>query len=198
MIAKLIDPALRVPRRRTACPPALLPVAPGETRRAAEEFMAGRTRADPLVVRAYDLLEEQTDRMFAALTDGCGPYRLTVVATGHVVPYDDAAQLSESVLAYRTLEVTMAEADRTHPRLGGEAGGGYFRFRAVHDIVGHAATGFGFDPDGEYSAWLVQRDLFTGLGRWAAATELHGEISTLWTTGQFAEHKAILLSQDIV
>ena len=66
-------------------------------------------------------------------------------------------------------------------------------FRAVHDLVGHVATGFGFDKDGEYSARLVQRSSYTGLARWAARTELHAEISALWTTGQFADHKAALL-----
>jgi hypothetical protein len=39
----------------------------------------------------------------------------------------------------------------------------------------------------------VQRRLYTGHARWAAATELHGEISALWTTRQVAEHKAVLL-----
>lgn len=198
MIARLVDPALRRPCRWPAVPPAVLHVEPAETQRAAEQFMAGRTRADSLVVAAYDALEEQTDRMFAALTARDGPYRITVVPTSQLVPYDDADQLIEQVLVERTLQVTTAQADRTHPRLDGAVGGSYYRFRAVHDLVGHAATGFGFDPDGEYSAWVVQRALYSGLGRWAAATELHGEISTLWTTGEFAEHKAILMTRDVV
>jgi hypothetical protein len=41
----------------------------------------------------------------------------------------------------------------------------------------------------------VQRGLYTGPARRAAATELHGEISALWTTGQVAEHKAVLLNR---
>jgi hypothetical protein len=65
----------------------------------------------------------------------------------------------------------------------------------VHDFVGHVATGFGFDKDGEYSAWLIQRASYTGLARWAARTELHAEISALWTTGQVADHKAVLLDR---
>jgi hypothetical protein len=68
----------------------------------------------------------------------------------------------------------------------------------VHDLIGHVATEYGFDQDGEYSAWLVQRTLYTGLARWAAATELHGEISALWATGQVAEHKAVLLDRDLL
>ncbi len=102
------------------------------------------------------------------------------------------------MLSTRTLEVTTSTADRTHPLLDGAVGGGYSRFRAVHDLVGHVATGYGFDPDGEYSAWLVQGQSFRGLARWAAATELHGEISALWVTGEFADHKAALLDPDLL
>jgi hypothetical protein len=81
----------------------------------------------------------------------------------------------------------MSSADRAHSLLDSDLGGAYYRFRAVHDLIGHVATGYEFDRDGEYSAWVVQRHLYTGLARWAAATELHGEISALWATGQFAE-----------
>jgi hypothetical protein len=115
-----------------------------------------------------------------------------------MTPYSGAEELAASVLSSRTLEVTTSAADRAHPLLGGEVGGAYYRFRAVHDLIGHVATGYGFDRDGEYSAWLVQRNLYTGLARWAAATELHGEISALWTAHEFPEHKAVLLDPDLL
>jgi hypothetical protein len=195
VMASLADPAAGFPRR-PACPrPVPRHVDPGETQAVAERFLAARTTADPLVALAYQQLETQTDQQFAALTDRHGPYRITVVATGEAAPYADAGELITSVLASRTLEVTTSPADRAHPLLGGEPGGAYYRLRAVHDLVGHVATGYGFDRDGEYSAWLAQRGLYTGLARRAAATELHGEISALWTTGQVAEHKAVLLNR---
>jgi len=34
--------------------------------------------------------------------------------------------------------------------------GSYDRFRAVHDILGHARLGLGFDRDGEFAVWLSQ------------------------------------------
>lgn len=194
----LVDPALRLPRRKTKPRPAPRRVDPGDTRAIAECFLAARTKADRLVTMAYRQLERQTDRQFAALTDPDGPYRIRVAGTGQAAPYRDAGELIASVLATRTLEVTMSAADRAHPLLGGDAGGAYYRFRAVHDLIGHVATGYGFDRDGEYSAWLVQRARYTGLARWAAATELHGEISALWTTGQVAEHKAALLDRRLL
>jgi hypothetical protein len=197
-IASLTDPAVGIPRRLPSPVPPLRHVQPSETRAIADCFISARTTADPLVALAYEQLERQTDQQFAALTDPGGPYRITVVGTSLAIPYSDAGELIASVLAARTLEVTTSAADRAHPLLDGEVGGAYYRFRAVHDLVGHVATGYGFDQDGEYSAWLVQRKRYTGLARWAAATELHGEISTLWTTSEFAEHKAVLLDRQLL
>jgi len=193
LISSLVDPATGIPGRPPPPRPAVRHVKAAETQAVADCFISARTGPDPFVASAYRQLERQTDRQFAALTDARGPYRFRVVATSEAIPYSDAGELIASVLASRTLEVTMSAADRAHPQLSGEAGGAYYRFRAVHDLIGHVATGYGFDQDGEYSAWLVQRRLYTGRARWAAATELHGEISALWTTRQVAEHKAVLL-----
>jgi hypothetical protein len=194
-IASLVDPALGLPCQPARPRPAPRHVHPGETQAVAECFISARTRTDPLVTLAYQRLQTQTDQQFAALTDPGGPYRITVAGTSQVTPYRDAGELIASVLTSRILEVTRSPADRAHPLLGGGPGGPYDRLRAVHDLIGHVATGYGFDRDGEYSAWLVQRDLYTGLARWAAATELHGEVSALWVTRQFAEHKAVLLDR---
>ena len=196
-IANLVDPAIGLPRRPARVTSALHRAEPGVTQLAGEWFTAARTRTtDPLVRLAYRQLEEQTDRQYAALTDPGGAYRLSVVATRQITPYDNAAELIASVLATRTLEVPAP--DRPHPLLGNEPGGAYGRLRAVHDLIGHVATGYGFDRHGEYSAWLVQRRRYTGLARWAAATELHAEVSALWVTGQFPEHKAALLDPQFV
>lgn len=56
----------------------------------------------------------------------------------------------------------------------------------------------GFDRDAEYSAWLRQTRRYDGLARWAAATSLHAEHSVAWTTGQFAEHKGVLLPRRLL
>src|SRR5215469_16584108 len=196
LLAGLVDPRIRISLHDAKPKPALHHVDLTETRDVADAFIAARTKADPLVALAYRQLEMQTDRQYKALTDPAGPYRLTIASTGQVTPYTDAEELIASVLATRTLEVTTSAADRAHPLLGGAVGGAYYRFRAVHDFVGHVATGFGFDRDGEYSAWLIQRTSYTGLARWAARTELHAEIRALWTTGQVADHKAVLLDLD--
>ena len=86
-----------------------------------------------------------------------------------------------------------ADPDRRHPLVDSTPGGAYDRFRAVHDVLGHARLGLGFDRHGEFAAWRAQHPLHSPLARWALATELHGQHSVLWTTGRLAEPKAILL-----
>ena len=82
--------------------------------------------------------------------------------------------------------------------LDAAVGGSYDRLRAVHDIVSHGWLGHEFDADGEYSAWLAEDRLYTGLARWALATELHGEHSVQWTTESPADHKAVLLDPSLL
>ena len=110
-------------------------------------------------------------------------------------PYASASELSESVRRDGVLELwpTRRDQDRRHPLLDTSVGGAYDRFRAVHDIVSHGWLRHDFSADGELSAWLAEDCLYTGLARWALATELHGEHSVLWTSGTLADHKAVLL-----
>jgi hypothetical protein len=92
------------------------------------------------------------------------------------------------------LEVTTIAADprRRHPIMGNELGEAYDRFRAVQNILGHARMRLGFDPDGEFGVWLAQQRFHTPLARKALATELHGQHSVRWATGEIAEPRAIV------
>jgi hypothetical protein len=176
-------------------------VNPAIAREVAVAFVeAPSTPRTPVVAAAYGQLERQSDALFAALTDPHGPYGLRVAFTRSEQPYDSDVELIDAVRCDGLLEVTVAwvNADRVHPLLGSEPGGAYDRFRAVHDLVGHVAPRFGFDRDGEHAAWLVQDRLCSGLARCALATELHGEHSVRWVTGEFAEHKAALLDAELV
>jgi hypothetical protein len=69
------------------------------------------------------------------------------------------------------------DSDRRHPLMESDAGGAYDRFRAVHDILGHARLKLGFDRDGESAAWQFQEQFHSPLARRALATELHGQHS---------------------
>jgi len=161
----------------------------------ASAYVGASSRDDALTVTAFALLVVETDRLFARITRPAHPRAIRVIFTTCESPYRDADELIASVRNLRLLEVaTVAgNADRRHPLMGSERGGPYDRFRAVHDVVGHAHLGLGFDRDGEFSVWLAQARLHSPLARWALATELHGQHSVRWTTGDVAEPKAVLL-----
>jgi hypothetical protein len=125
---------------------------------------------------------------------------LRVFFTTCETPYSDAPELIPAVRELRTLEVTTVAVDRNrrHPLMGNELGGSYDCFRAVHDAVGHARLRLGFDRDGEFLVWRAQERLHSQLARRALATELHGQHSVRWTTGEIAEPKAMLLDESLL
>ena len=149
---------------------------------------------------AYAQLGAQAERWFARLTDRRGRTPIRVVFTHCPEPYASGEELSTRVRSEGVLELCPAYLDRErhHPALDVSIGGTYDRLRAGHDIVSHARLGFGFDRHGEFAAWLAEDRMYTGLARWALATELHAEHSVLWTTGTMAAHKATLLPADLV
>lgn len=175
-------------------------VDPGAAHEAAAAYLAAPSRRDPLVSAAYARLVAECDRLYGRLTSPDVPDPLRVVFTTCPLPYADASELIESVVHDRLLEVdTVAgHPDRRHPLMGCGLGGAYDRFRAVHDAIGHAGLGMGFDRDGEFAAWRWQDRLHGPLARRALAAELHGQHSVRWTTGRQAAPKAVLLDLGLV
>jgi hypothetical protein len=161
---------------------------------------APRWHATPTVRAAYADLGAQADRWFARLTGRHLRSPIRVVYTTTPEPYATAHELSEAVRLERVLEIFPAslDRDRRHPLLDTSMGGTYDRLRAVHDIVSHGVCGYGFDRHGEFAAWLTDDRIYRGPARWALATELHGEHSVRWTTGDSADHKAALLDHDLL
>jgi hypothetical protein len=155
---------------------------------------------DALAVAAYGRLRAESDALFAQITEPGRAGRVRIVFTDGMAPYESASELIRSVRDERVLEVTSAarDRDRRHPLLSCRRGGAYDRFRAVHDVLGHAAPGVGFDRHGEFAAWRFQERFHSPLARRALATELHGEHSIRWITGELAEHKAALLDARLV
>jgi hypothetical protein len=161
---------------------------------------APRDAHDATVRAAYASLAVQVDAWFAHLTGGSTPAPVRVVVTSAPEPYSSGSELAARVRAEGVLEIRPAayDHDRRHPILDMAIGGTYDRLRAVHDLVSHARCGYGFDRHGEFSAWLSEDRMYTGLARWALATELHAEHSVRWTTGHLADHKAVLLEPGLL
>ena len=176
-------------------------ITPEQARRVAAAFEAAPRHAPTATtVVAYAQLEAQSSHWYACLTGGLAGRPIRVVITHCREPYATASELADSVRRLGVLELwpTARDHDRRHPLLDSAVGGSYDRLRAVHDIVSHGWLGHEFDADGEFSAWLAERRLYTGLARWALATELHGEHSVQWTTESPADHKAVLLDPSLL
>jgi hypothetical protein len=170
-------------------------VDPPAARAVATAYNDTPTSRHPLVEAAYAQLIAETDRIFRHLSSADRPDRVRIVFGTGPTPYADARELIRSVRHDRLLEVTSVATapDRHHPLLGNDLGGAYDRLRGVHDVLGHARLGLGFDRDGEFAVWRSQARFHSPLARWALATELHGQHSVLWTTGRLAQPKALLL-----
>ena len=175
-------------------------VDPAAARAVAAAYADARTCLDPLTRAAYARLAAESDRMFGLITSPDQPDPVRVRYTTCPDPYRDARELIASVTDDRLLEVTTVAADphRRHPVMDSTRGGAYDRFRAVHDILGHAGLDRGFDRHGEFATWLHQERYHTPLARRALATELHGQHSVYWTTGHMAEPKAVLLDPELL
>lgn len=142
-----------------------------------ERYLWSRSaHSDAEVVEAYRQLQVETDHLFTLLTRDTNRWAVRVVFTRRVRPYESDEELIRAVRASRTLEITSAVAagERLHPLFSCEFGGAFDRFRAVHDLIGHAWCGYGFDLDDECAAWSAQDRLHSGLARFALATELYG------------------------
>ena len=64
----------------------------------------------------------------------------------------------------------------------------------VHDLIGHAWYGYGFDLADECAAWRAQDRLHSGLARWALATEIYGVNAARSVIGNAPDLRALLLA----
>ncbi len=150
---------------------------------------------DPRVIGAYGQLQLETDHLFSLLTREGRHGAVRVAFTRCPRPYEDDAELMVAVRAKGTLEITSAATarQRLHPLLDCAFGGAFDRFRAVHDLIGHAWCGYGFDLNDECAAWGAQDRLHSGLARFALATELYGVNAARAIIGEAPDLRALLL-----
>src|ERR1700722_1389111 len=155
---------------------------------------------DPTVIEAYAQLQVETDHLYEVLTRVDFPWATRVVFTRCGQPYETDQELICAVRAKGTLEITSAAAvgKRLHPLLGCEFGGAFDRFRAVHDLIGHARCGYGFDLADECAAWRAQDHLHNGLARCAFATEIFGVNAARSIVGEAPDLRALLLAPAVL
>lgn len=108
----------------------------------------------------------------------------------HDDPYPDVHHMVHDVVHNKRLKVLSTKVTGGHDFLDDETND---KFRAVHDLFGHAATGRGFDAHGEEAAWAAHSRMFTPHARGAMSSETRGQNSALHINGQFQAQKTAIL-----
>jgi hypothetical protein len=147
------------------------------------------------VRRSYRALVRDTARLFAVI--GRLGVRVSYVRTPGE-PYASAAELCAELRERGSLRLATIARDDPHPLLGGAEGGVVDQLRAVHDVLGHAALGVGFDLQSEFATWLQCRTLFSAEARPAAFCELVGAVSAHVVSGEKPRLVAKLPPDDLL
>jgi hypothetical protein len=153
--------------------------------------------SDPHVQAAYDDFKAQSEEMFDYMTrpKAEGGMGVTVEFSKETDPYPTAAAQAADLRDNNRIVIQSGLGGQHQASMSTEE---YDRFRAVHDVFGHAAIGGGFDRHGEYEAWLVHSMMYEEPGRSAMSTEYHGVNSAMWsgdTSNPGGTGKTILLGE---
>ncbi len=152
---------------------------------AAREYDAALT--DPAAKPAWDALARETDRLYDEIV--ASGLRIEKV-TGQ--PYATADEMIEDINR-GVLKVTTDNSE--HPFWTVEQN---FKFRVVHDYLGHREGGNDFSLGGEYKAFLRHAErLQDEAAKKALQTEVYGQAAAAVAHSQFQEQKAFLSGQDI-
>jgi hypothetical protein len=147
---------------------------------------------DPAVRNAYHQLAEEIEQQWDFASDVMDitfePWRYK----GQ--PYaTNAAEMCGDVRDHRHLY--FFQGGDPHPLLGkvDHATGLSLndKFRAIHDLFGHAAEGYGFGPRGEENTWIKHSQMFSTDAQKALTTETRGQNS--WVN--FGRHNYDLTDQ---
>lgn len=107
-------------------------------------------------------------------------------------PYPDARAMMADTRA-RRIAVLSTAVTGAHPFLSDRDND---LFRAVHDVMGHAATGRAFDRHGEEAAYRAHAAVFSPLARRALVTETRAQNAALIANGgTFAVQKLAVMPE---
>jgi hypothetical protein len=150
-------------------------------------FTSTERAPEDAIQRSYEALEHETVRLFEIVCRPVSSGGLGVqmhLVRSEDAPYSGAAELCAELRQRQTTSVATIAARDPHPLLGGAAGGVFDQLLVVHDVLGHAALGVGFDLQSEFSTWLQCRTLFSREAQAAAFCELVGAVTTFVGTGE--------------
>lgn len=133
--------------------------------------------ANPEVKRAYMALVREINDQWDHAVDEMGMTFEPWNKEGQ--PYANSAEMIEDVLNNKHLY--FFKGGEPHPFLSviDEKTGfsANDKFRAIHDLYGHASEGYGFGPRGEENAWIKHSQMFSKDAQRALTTETRGQNS---------------------
>lgn len=133
--------------------------------------------ANPAVKAAYSALEKEIEAQWDHITQKMGIKLEPWKKEGQ--PYANSAEMMKDVRDNKHLY--FFQGGEPHPLLGKidpETGlSSNDKFRAVHDVFGHAAEGYSFGAAGEESAWLKHSQMLSPEAQKALTTETRGQNS---------------------
>lgn len=171
-------------------------------------YVPVRKDAAKRIAEAYDQLpdfdpSEQTQEAYKALASEIEKQWSYAVSTMEIKfePWDKEGQpyksSSEMIKDVReNSHLYYFTGGESHPYLGKQDENGVSlndKLRAIHDLFGHAAEGYGFGPRGEENAWIKHSQMFSDLAQKALTTETRGQNS--WFN--FGPHRFSLLGSDV-
>jgi hypothetical protein len=153
---------------------------------------AGAKNYDDLMEKAYRQLAKETDAQFQAL-----PYNFSYHRAGEG-NYNSSKEMAADVHGNKHLYVFQGGdphdfLNRIDPATGLNENE---KFRAVHDLLGHAIYGNQFGPKGEELAYAVHQQMYSPLARLAMASETRGQNSLVNYSPLNANLKAEIAKYD--
>lgn len=137
---------------------------------------------DPVVTAAFEDFKKQNAEMYDFITkpESEGGLGIKVEVSQQKDPYPSAQAQADDLKNNHHFFIESGLGGEHQATMTTQE---YDRFRAVHDIFGHAGIGGGFDRHGEYQAWLEHMSMYTGAGRDAMSSEYRGVNSAMWASG---------------
>jgi hypothetical protein len=153
---------------------------------------SGAKNYDDLMEKAYRQMAKETDDQFKIL-----PYNFSYHRAGEG-NYNGAMDMASDVHGNKHLYVYQGGdkhdfLNRIDPASGLNENE---KFRAVHDLLGHAIYGNQFGPKGEEMAWAVHSQMYSPLARLAMTAETRGQNSMVNYSPLNANLKAELAKYD--
>lgn len=134
---------------------------------------------DPAVKKAYGAMANEVQKQWDYATGKLGMKFEPWTKEGQ--PYANSKEMMKDVEDNKHLYFFQGgdlKAESPMAQVNPKTGLSYNdMFRAVHDLFGHAATGFEFGPKGEENAYLTHRQMFPAEAVPALTTETRGQNS---------------------